>query len=399
MLIAGGALQGYVLTLLFWFRRTGDTASNRLLAALFLILTLYLSEMFLWVSGLLQFVPYLAGVTMPVIWLVGPIYLMYTRRVLDPGARIDARSLVHAIPAVLVLLHTLPWLLAPVEQRLLVSRAFAEGRIVSLRWQEYVKVGSHIVQNLVYVVWTHRLIAARRAEARAGSSDNSVQAGIRSLARINLGFAGLAALFVLLYAGFAVEGGRLSVEIDIYWMLGVVVFLQMHAYAAVLRPEAFAHRVAAIAAVTKTDEGPEPDATKTGNGKYARSTLATEEAARIRDRVLDTLRTEHLYREPSLTLSAVAARCNVSTHRLSQVLNQEIGKSFHELVNEHRVEEVKRLLEDPERASVSVLELGFEAGFNTKSSLYDAFRRFVGATPAAYRRGVVASPPEPDRST
>jgi AraC-like DNA-binding protein len=76
----------------------------------------------------------------------------------------------------------------------------------------------------------------------------------------------------------------------------------------------------------------------------------------------------------------------ITPHVLSQVLNMRIGKSFYVFVNAYRVEAVKSALGDPELADRGVLEIAFEAGFNSKSTLNSFFKRATGLTPSAYRQ-------------
>ncbi|MGB6648763.1 MAG: helix-turn-helix domain-containing protein, partial [Bacteroidota bacterium] len=51
----------------------------------------------------------------------------------------------------------------------------------------------------------------------------------------------------------------------------------------------------------------------------------------------------------------------------------------------YRVEEAKRLLQDPEKSAFTVLAVAEEAGFNSKTAFNTAFKRFTGDTPTEYR--------------
>lgn len=129
-----------------------------------------------------------------------------------------------------------------------------------------------------------------------------------------------------------------------------------------------------------------------GNGdgrrsrKYERSSLSHEQATLYAHRVLDHLESERPYLDGGLRLADVSEHLGMTEHHLSQAINQVCGKNFFELINEFRVEEVKRLLVDPEKATYTVLAVGFEAGFNNKSSYNKAFKTVTGMTPSEYRR-------------
>lgn len=118
-------------------------------------------------------------------------------------------------------------------------------------------------------------------------------------------------------------------------------------------------------------------------GQYARSSLTPVIRDRIRRKVRTALETDRVYRESSLSLRLLAERLKENPHYLSQVLNQDLGANFYDLVNQCRIEEAKALLRDaPGR---TVLEIALAVGFNSKSTFHTAFRRHAGTTPTAFR--------------
>ncbi len=92
---------------------------------------------------------------------------------------------------------------------------------------------------------------------------------------------------------------------------------------------------------------------------------------------------EKPYTNPKLKLKDIADYLEVSTHHLSQLLNEHLGKSFATFVNEYRIEEAKRLIESNTKYSFD--GIGKESGFNSKSTFYTVFKTIVGLTPAKYK--------------
>ena len=62
-----------------------------------------------------------------------------------------------------------------------------------------------------------------------------------------------------------------------------------------------------------------------------------------------------------------------------------MNKNFYDLVNGCRVEEAKRLLLDPKNKNYTILSIGFEAGFNSKTTFNTIFKKFTGLTPTEYK--------------
>lgn len=91
---------------------------------------------------------------------------------------------------------------------------------------------------------------------------------------------------------------------------------------------------------------------------------------------------QKIYKRPDLTLSLLAKELNVRPQFLSQLLNDNLNKSFNQFINEYRVEEAKRLLK--EDAHLKIEAVGIECGFNSSSTFYSTFKKITGTTPSNY---------------
>lgn len=92
---------------------------------------------------------------------------------------------------------------------------------------------------------------------------------------------------------------------------------------------------------------------------------------------------DKLYLEPKLNLRQVAQRLNVSQPALSQAINTYFDKSFRELINEYRIEDIKTKLVESENKA-SILSLALESGFNSEASFYRIFKKSTGLSPTQY---------------
>lgn len=99
---------------------------------------------------------------------------------------------------------------------------------------------------------------------------------------------------------------------------------------------------------------------------------------------LARVKAEQLWRDPDLTLSALARILGTNTSYLSRGLGAASGENFNAVVNRYRVEEVQRLLASSGETR-DLLTLAFEAGFNSKASFNRAFRDLAGMSPSAWR--------------
>jgi AraC-like DNA-binding protein len=99
------------------------------------------------------------------------------------------------------------------------------------------------------------------------------------------------------------------------------------------------------------------------------------------------MKDDKAYLDAGLTLPALAERLAMPRNRPSRLLNEAIGKSYNDYVNEYRVQEAKGLLSSPEKG-LDVLSVAFESGFNPKATFYAAFKKVAGMTPNEFRASI-----------
>lgn len=98
---------------------------------------------------------------------------------------------------------------------------------------------------------------------------------------------------------------------------------------------------------------------------------------------------EKAYQNRDITLHSLADELNLTTHQLSEIINQKLNKNFYALINEYRIKEAKVLLaEKPEQKIISI---AYEVGFNSPSAFYNAFKKIAGCTPSAFRQHSLSS--------
>ena len=94
---------------------------------------------------------------------------------------------------------------------------------------------------------------------------------------------------------------------------------------------------------------------------------------------------EKRYLDASLTLDKIAEELNLSKSHLSRIINSELGTGFPEYINSLRVEEAKHYLNNPAFANYTLVAIGLEAGFNSKTTFNNAFKKATGLTPSEFK--------------
>ncbi len=125
------------------------------------------------------------------------------------------------------------------------------------------------------------------------------------------------------------------------------------------------------------------------NAKYQNTTLAPEDIEQANAKLKNILEQQKFYRDSELRLIDLAAGLGLSVHQTSRYLNEVQKMSFYELVNRYRVQEACKLLLS--ERNQSVLDIGFEVGFNSKSAFNSQFVKATGMSPALYRKNHLQS--------
>lgn len=98
---------------------------------------------------------------------------------------------------------------------------------------------------------------------------------------------------------------------------------------------------------------------------------------------------EKLYLDPSISLEKISEELNISCGHLSRIINNGMSLSFTEYINRLRVEEAKIYLVNPEFSNYTLVAIGLEAGFNSKSAFHACFKKYTNLTPLQFKKRTV----------
>lgn len=90
----------------------------------------------------------------------------------------------------------------------------------------------------------------------------------------------------------------------------------------------------------------------------------------------------------SLTIQEVSGEIGIPVRELSLLINHQLGQHFYDFVNTYRIENAMNMLKDETKNKVTILEILYEVGFNSKSSFNTAFKKHTGTTPTLYRKSL-----------
>ena len=364
-----------LLFLSFFLFTQGESkrSSTALLGCFFLSICLNLIDVFLLMKRVYFARPDVAGWGNCLPLLFGPFLYLYTHSLLTKNFELKGKQWLHFVPFILFFIATETyWLSTPeATQRFVLERILQRDIPVSV----YIASSLIFIQFLVYVLASLRLIKKYGEEMSAQLSDYK---------RVNTSWLYSTIIFFTILMTVSMFNGSLGLtSLARYYyfaftllIFAIMVFVNKVLLGAMRNPGFF----------SVTEEKPPTGISPTANPKYSSSGLAEDDKQKIARQVLDFMGKERPFLEPELTLEQLAGKLSLRPKILSQVINETVGQNFFDFVNRYRIEEAKKLLANPADKKITVLEVLYEVGFNSKSSFNTLFKKHTGLTPSEFKK-------------
>lgn len=341
--------SGYI-----WFKRNRNSYSSALLS-LFLFITAYRIAQMLFhdlqddfslginLKTFFFFIP-----TFP---LVGPLLFLYIKSVSVKNFHFSSKHLLHLVPFISILIIDL-----------LNRRNFPLSPDNRTHYLTYcTEISVILVQFLVYIIvsfiFTRRLIMQDKPERF--SRDNINPYLMRNIVWI-------ISIIWIIFTMYCIQ-----TYFRFYFPTRVIeaLFYSLLSYW-ILYYELSGQRITSINNFTV---------------RYRSSSLATEDALKLKTIILDYLIKNESYKDHNITLGKFAKSISMTPHIVSQVVNEHLSCNFNDFINSFRVEEAKKMLSDTGMKNITVASIAYDCGFNTLSAFNTAFKKFTGLTPSQFR--------------
>lgn len=122
------------------------------------------------------------------------------------------------------------------------------------------------------------------------------------------------------------------------------------------------------------------------NNTNRKKIIPEEKLNQIKADLVLMMKTKKPFLDCELNLFKLATEMNISSHILSYVINTGFEENFFQFVNRYRIEEAKKLIIDCTMDHLSILGIGYEVGFNSKTVFNTTFKKMTGKTPSQFKK-------------
>jgi AraC-like DNA-binding protein len=364
ILINGGIVLGIFVIILINSKNGRKTRANMFLSILLAALTFSVFHLRYAGDVITHFSVKAYTLGDPTFLVIAPLLWFYVTELAGGRVRFNARTLAHFIPFFVIVFCSLTF------------RSFLNDTAITRMLDQHPRLPFTIFWMLMAIQFSAYQILIHR---KWREYQQLIQQEVSNTENVNISWVRFfTGVFLIVNLSFLVSlFAVIHLDVmDLVWKsVGVIFSLSIFAlgYKGILQKEIiFPESIVKPQSVERT---------------------ALTDAVIKRDNVLieklqQYMKNEKPFLDPELSLSTLAKAMGINRNQLSQLINAGIGENFYDFINKYRVEEVKRLMVDPQKQNYNLLGMALEAGFKSKSTFNLIFKRFTGLTPTEYRKNI-----------
>ncbi|WP_372483345.1 helix-turn-helix domain-containing protein [Elizabethkingia anophelis] len=340
--------------------KTKKQTADYLLAIWFFIIAIHLIFFILFYSGQFSSFPYLLGLDIPLPLIHGPMLYLYILCLTGQQPN-RYKWLLHFAPAILTYIYLISFFTLTSQEKI---HVYEYGNTAYRFFRKIIMV-IIILSGILYV--TLSIMTARQYKRRISDLYSNTE-------KINLNWSyylitGIALIWVAVI---------MKNETLIFTLVGL--FILVASYFGI----SHANILGLSAIQSNNSEEKQVVNENSITVKYQKNFAGEEVIQSIYQKLRFRMEHEKLYKDPELNLNQVAVLLNVHPNILSQTINSVENKNFYDYINQHRIEEFKRIVILPENQKFTILSLAFESGFNSKTSFNRNFKKYMDCSPREF---------------
>ncbi len=365
--IISGILQNFIVAGILFFTKSDQPYARKLLSIAILVVNLHLTYVMLLDLNVDNLFPFTLWIPYSYLTALGPLIFFYTKSLTQAHFRISAKEWIHFIPV------AIEWLLQLAQ---ILYSIFSDSL--------YYNTPTDLILTTIISLWATGSVFyyLRRSIENISNHEKWILKNFSNLKEVTLAWLSrlityyrrlwtlwipFAALFLLI---FRFQHQYLILVIIAYFFLLIITYLTYWT---------------GIQGLVRLSPVSAKEPIQKGKSK-SYGNLPKEEIEVYSTRMERLMQEKKLFLHENLSLREFAAEVNAEPNLVSYILNTHMQRSFYEFVNSYRIEEAKSKLSDPAYERWTILAIGLESGFNSKTSFNRVFREITGVTPSDFQK-------------
>lgn len=349
---------GFYMFIMLNLRKDSDRISSLLISLFVLFHSLFILHLSLYVVNYQYNLPHTLFISTTFSFLYGPLLYFYLKRSMT-SYKFRWRDLLHLVPTVVLFIYILPYYLMSGAEKFQVI--FDQSNFLLPGAQAII-----IVKILVLAFYAFLILGIYKKQKSAKINDfSNVKNWYRNVIGIYMAY-------IVVYIAYALTITEIFVvpwffDLQIIVMVSLVFYV---AYMAYLKPDVFRGTIKVIDPASLL--------------KYKKSGLTSSYSIELKDKLLELLEIDKIYRENDINLQKLSERLGTTRHNTSQIVNEHFNLNFFELINKYRIEEALELLRSDRNKNLNIIDIAYQVGFNNKVTFNKSFKKYLSQTPSQF---------------
>lgn len=373
MIFLVGASLAFFLEFILISKKEKSLA-DKILTVWMFVFGIHLLLNFFEYQGLDKEYHFLLGLTTPFPLLPGPLLYLYTKALTSDKARMDRLDYLHFLPPFLLILRMLPFLFSPGVEKLQYTQELEQQRSVLM----IIVLFSYMVSGITYITLS-LLVLRRHRKNLAANFSYTDRINLNWLRNLIIGMIVIWSIVTIGHSLDQLTELNIRTEVDQLIFVTLSLFILMIGYFGIKQTWIFSGQIPVEAQDQQENIRQETDFVQ-----YRKSGLKNEQADALQVQLERIMKEEKPFLDHKLTLKSLAEHLDIHPNYLSQLINERFQRNFYDFINTARVEEFKKLVQQPESQNYTLLALAIECGFSSKSSFNKFFKKSTGKTPSEF---------------
>jgi AraC-like DNA-binding protein len=368
------------ISLVFFFiiiimrNKKGNFRANIVFSFLLIAITLSISNSGLFIyTNIYYYIPHIIKVPILCLPFFGPLLYIYVMILTHHKKSFVLKTIAHFIPGILYFIINIPFFFQSGDRKIAYINALMNGTLPkTVIIFEYIGFILIVIQAFVYMLYILRYLNRYETDLRKFFSSDKMS------------FSWIKRFIILLIFIFSV-----SFAFFIFMIIFNISFKSIYRPLPIVVVVSLCNL--AWHAAKQSDINIGIDLSDISISTDVIVPVQQSDILLIAEKLVSLMNNEKVFKDMDVSLSDLAERIGVTRNQLSYVINTHFKENFCDFINRYRVEEVKRILDQPDGNKFNVLNVGMDAGFSSKTAFNVNFKQLTGMSPTEYKKSVIKS--------